>query len=305
MSDSAETNKRLIGVEISSKSLHIVCLDSENKIIEFETYTFSDEGEIISQVVEYTQSFISRNGKCEKIGVAVSGLIDRKTNRVRLSNRNPHHVDLDLAGELKKSLNIEVVLENDANAAAFGEFKLGAGLGSENMFFATLGDGVGGAIILGGKLWRGASGYAGEFGFTAIDTEGTRLENVASEAGIIRRINNRLVQDQSSSLGSIENITIADVVREANSGDEFAQMMLQRTGNFVGIATANVINFLNIERIVFGGTVMLAENHVLNSIIESAKNLSFEPCFETTKIFTSELGDKAAAIGVALLASAE
>ncbi len=305
MSDSAETNNRLIGVEISSKSLHLVCLNSENKIIEFETHTFVDVNEIIPQVVEHTQSFISRNGKFEKIGVAVSGLIDQKTNRIRLSNRNPQHAELDLAVELKKSLKIEVILENDANAAAFGEFKLGAGRGSENLFFATLGDGVGGAIILDGKLWRGASGYAGEFGFTSIDTEGTRLEDVASEVGIIRRINNRLVQDQSSSLGSIENINIVDVVREANSGDEFAQMMLQRTGNFVGIATANVINFLNIERIVFGGTVMLAENHVLNSIIESAKNLSFEPCFETTCILTSELGEKAAAIGVALLAQSK
>jgi glucokinase len=303
MSESNQTNQARIGIEISSKSVNMVCLDSRSEILDFQTADFSLERDIIPQVVDFTRLFINKHGTFEKIGVAVSGLIDQKTNRVRLSMRNPQHVETDLAGEIEKALGVGVVLENDANAAAFGEFRLGAGRGSKNMFFATLGEGVGGAVIFDGILWHGVSGFAGEIGFTVIDSEGTRLEDVASDAGIISRIKNRLIQDHSSSLGTLDEITIADVVNESNNGDEFAQMMLQRTGNFVGIATANVINFLNIERIIFGGSVMVAENFVLDAIIESARRHSFEPCFENTNILASELKEKSAAIGAALLST--
>jgi glucokinase len=301
MSDFNQTNLASIGIEISAKSIQMVCLDPQLDILDFKSSDFSLEREILPQVIDFTRLFINKHGSFERIGVAVSGLIDQKTNRVRLSMRNPQHVETDLAGEIKNALGIVVVLENDANAAAFGEFKLGSGRGSQNMFFAMLGEGVGGAVILDGKLWRGISGFAGEIGFAVIDSEGTRLEDVASDAGIIRRIRNRLSQDHSSSLGILDEITIEDVVSESNNGDEFAQMMLERTGKFVGMATANVINFLNIERIVFGGSVMKAENFVLDSIIESARSLSFEPCFENTNIFASELQEKSAAIGAALL----
>ena len=78
------------------------------------------------------------------------------------------------------------MVENDANAAAYGEFLLGAGRGSRNMFYATIGTGVGGAIIFDGKIWRGASGFAGEFGHIAIDSEGLKLEDVASIRNIVR-----------------------------------------------------------------------------------------------------------------------
>jgi glucokinase len=303
MIDSQQTAKKLIGLEISGNRLHAICVDSKGEIFEFETFSFEENSESISNIVEIIREFAKKHGSFETIGLAVSGLIDRKLNRVRLSNRNPQHESTDLAVEIQKSLNVSVILENDANAAAFGEFKIGAGRNCSNLFYATLGDGVGGAILFNGEIWRGASGFAGEIGYTTIDTEGTRLEDVASETGIIRRVKKRLVQDQSSSLGDLDEITIADVVREASNGDEFAQMMLERTGSFVGIATANVINFLNVERIVFGGTVMSAENFVLDSIVSSAKNLSFEPCFETTTILTGELGEKAAAIGAALLSA--
>jgi glucokinase len=303
MTESQPQAKKLIGVEISRNFLHAVCIGLNGEIFEFKTFSFDESIELIPQIIGFIGSFVKKYGEVITIGVAISGLIDRKTNRVRLSPRNPQHESTDLATEIEQALNLSVVLENDANAAAFGEFKLGAGRGCSNLFYATLGDGVGGAIIFDGEMWRGVSGFAGEIGFTVIDTEGTRLEDVASEAGIIRRIKNRLEQDHSSSLGSFDEITISDVVREATDGDEFAQMMLERTGSFVGIATANVINFLNVERIVFGGNVLNAESFVLDSIVSSAKNLSFEPCFETTTILTGELGDKATAIGVALLSA--
>jgi glucokinase len=301
MIETVGQTKKLLGVEVSSTKLHAVCLDKQTNSGDYDSQELNPESEVLPQLIEFIKEQQNKFGEFTKIGIAVSGLIDRKTNRVVLSMRNPEHTEVDLAGEVKKATGLEVILENDANSAAYGEFMLGAGKGSRDIFYVTLGKGVGGAIILDGKLWRGNSGFAGEFGHFAIDSEGTKLEDVASEAGIVRRVKNRLQQDHTSSLGSFDEFGVSDLVNEANNGDDFAAMMLERTGKFVGIGIASVINLLNIERIVIGGEVMQAEGLVLNPIIESAKNLSFEPCFSATEIVTDQLGDKAASIGAALL----
>jgi glucokinase len=301
MIETVGQTKKLLGIEVSSSKLHAVCLDKQTNSGDYDSQELNKESEVLPQLIEFIKEQQNKFGKFTKIGIAVSGLIDRKTNRVVLSMRNPEHTEIDLADEVKKATGLEVVLENDANSAAYGEFMLGAGKGSRDMFYVTLGKGVGGAIILDGKLWRGNSGFAGEFGHFAIDTEGTKLEDVASEAGIVERVKKRLQQDHTSSLGSFDEFGVSDLVNEANNGDDFAAMMLERTGKFVGIGIASVINLLNIEKIVIGGEVMQAKGLVLNPIIESAKNLSFEPCFSATEIVTDQLGDKSASIGVALL----
>ncbi len=301
MIETAGQTKKLLGVEVSSTKLHAVCLDKQTNSGDYDSQELNQESEILSQLIEFIKEQQNKFGEFTKIGIAVSGLINRKTNRVVLSMRNPEHTEIDLADEVKKATGLEVILENDANSAAYGEFMLGAGKESRDMFYVTLGKGVGGAIILDGKLWRGNSGFAGEFGHFTIDTEGTKLEDVASEAGIVSRVKKRLQQDHTSSLGSFDEFGVSDVVNEANNGDDFAAMMLERTGKFVGIGIASVINLLNIEKIVIGGEVMQAEGLVLNPIIESAKNLSFEPCFSATEIVTDQLGDKSASIGAALL----
>jgi glucokinase len=301
MSESVEQTNKLLGVEVSSTKLHAVCLDKQTNTGDYDSQELNREAEVLPQLIEFIKEQQTKFGNLSKVGIAVSGLIDRKTNRVALSMRNPEHAEIDLAAEVKNATGLDVVLENDANSAAYGEFMLGAGKGSRDIFYATLGEGVGGAIIFDGKLWRGNTGFAGEFGHIVIDAEGTKLEEIASEAGIIRRVNNRLQQDYTSSLKNFDKLSVSDLVNEANNGDDFAAMMLERTGNFVGIGIASVINLLNIEKIVIGGGVMQAEGLILNPIIESAKKLSFEPCFAATEIVTDELGDKAASIGAALL----
>jgi glucokinase len=92
------------------------------------------------------------------------------------------------------------------------------------------------------------------------------------------------------------------VAREANNGDDFSIMMLERTGKALGTAVASVINLLSIERIVLGGVIMQAGDHILKPIIEEARQRSFQPCFEATTIVAAELGADGVAIGAALLA---
>jgi glucokinase len=204
-------------------------------------------------------------------------------------------------------------LENDANAAAYGEYKVGAGRDARDLFYILIGDSVGGALILNGKLWTGTAGCAGEIGHMTINPDGIQcacgnvgcLETVASAPNIVRRARERLNRDSTSSLSRLattEDFTAADLAHEATNGDDFSVMMIERTGRFIGIAVAGIINLLSLERIVLGGAVMDAGKLILEPIIKEAGKRSFQPCFESTRIIAGELGANAIAIGAALLA---
>lgn len=301
MVDSANLADRRVGIEISGTTLHAVVISGDDRIMASRTTEIGQTENTVPELIALVSSLTSEVGKFERFGIAVPGLVDRKTGRVEYSANIPRHSDFDLVGELKKATGLEVLIENDANAAAYGEFKLGAGRGSRDMFYATLGEGVGGAFIFDGEIWHGASGFAGEFGYVPINSEGTRLEEVASAANIIRRTRSRFHQDSTSSLNKLteESIKLSDIIAAAEKDDDFAQMMLERTGNYVGTGVASVINLLNIEKIVVGGEIMQAKNLVLNAIIERARELSFVPSFESTLIVAGELGENAAAAGAA------
>ena len=206
--------------------------------------------DIAPQLVKFISLLQTKFGDFLRIGITVPGLVDRETKRVTFSSQNPEHENIDFLGELEKVVKMDIYVENDANAAAYGEYLFGAGRGSQNLFYVTLGSGIGGAFIIDGKLWRGASGFAGEFGYIAVNSDGMRLEEVASSANIIRRTKTRFHQDPTSSLNEMgeESITIADVVREANNGDDFARLMLERTGTYVGMAIAGVINLFKYRK---------------------------------------------------------
>lgn len=299
-------NEKIIGVEISESGINAVSVNEKGEILDKFLAALEKDEDIAPQLVKFINSLQSRFGDFDRIGITVPGLVDRETKRVTFSSQFPEHENVDFLGELEKVIKLKIYVENDANAAAYGEYLFGAGRGSENLFYVTLGKGIGGAFILNGKLWRGASGFAGEFGYIAVNSDGMRLEEVASSANIIRRTKMRFHQDPTSSLNEIgeESITIADVVREANNGDDFARLMLERTGTYVGMAIADVINLLNIEKIVVGGEIMQAGNLVLEGIKNRAREFSFSPNYNSTEIVQGKLGDQAAAIGVAMLAKA-
>ncbi len=304
MSDLHVETGRSVGIEVAKRVMTAVCVDANSQIIgqQISDVSFSEPSS--SQLISFISSLKSTFGPFECVGVAVPGLVDSGAKRIAFSTHIPEHSGVDLGGEVEAATGIQTYIENDANAAAYGEFRLGAGRESANMFYATLGLGVGGSLIFGGEIWRGTTGFAGEFGYVPIDSDGTRLEEVASTANIIRRTRNRFRQDSTSSLVDLDEnaITIADIVAAAEADDDFAKLMLQRTGAYVGTAIASVINLLNIERIVIGGEIIQAKSLVLDAVVERAKELAFGPSFASTTIMQGELGTVAAAVGVAILA---
>ena len=307
----AKSESNFIGIELSGARLRAATVNDEGVIGERREAQLHADG-LVGQVTQLV-SELRQEGQIEAVGIAIPGLVNRQTDRVLASRDLPGVVRDDLHAELMQATGLRFELENDANAAAYGEFKIGAGRGSRDLFYITIGEGIGGAIILGGKLWTGASGLAGEVGHITIDTEGAEcecgntgcLETVASAPNIVRRANERLNRDSTSSLSKLamnKDFTADDMAREAMEGDDFSLMMIERTGKYIGTGVASVINLLNIERIVLGGGVMQAGDLILNPIVQEAKRRAFQPSFEATQIVLAALGEDAATIGAAMLA---
>lgn len=310
---SPQSKPNYIGVDLSGTTLRAALVNPDGQILERREAALDRES-LVGQIAGIVAELRDVAPDIASIGVGVPGLVNPQTDRVVVSPDLPSVVRGDIHTELMRVIGLRVELENDANSAAYGEYKAGAGRGARDMFYVTIGAGIGGAIILDGKLWLGATGFAGEFGHITIDAEnGVEcvcgnigcLETVASAPNIVRRANERLYRDNTSSLSRLamsKDFTAADIAREAKNGDDFSLLMIERTGKYIGAAVASVINLLNIERIVLGGGVMEAGELILNPIIREAGRRAFQPCFEATQIVAAALGTDAVSIGAAMLA---
>ena len=308
----SQSSTNFIGVDVSGAILNAAVVTADGRVIERREAAL-EHNAVAAQVARMVVELRDAAQNVAALGLGIPGLVNRQTDRVVFSSDLPSVVRSNLQAELMRATGLRVELENDANAAAYGEYKVGAGRGCRDMFYVTIGQGVGGAIILDGKVWLGASGFAGEFGHITINSEGIQcmcgnmgcLETVASAPNIVRRTHERLYRDGTSSLSRLamnKEFTAADIAREAKNGDDFALLMIERTGKYIGAAIASVINLLNIERIVLGGGVMEAGELILDPIIREAGRRSFQPCFEATQIIAATLGSDAVCIGAALMA---
>src|SRR6266850_5865088 len=297
MPNNSESN--FAGIEVASTPIRGVVICAAGDVIAQRDKTYQPEN-LIGEIAQLVTG-LREAGPIKAVGVGIPGLVNRETDRVLISTGLPSAARDDIHSELMKATGLRFELENDANAAAYGEYKAGAGRDARDIFYIGIGDAIGGAIILDGKLWTGASGCAGEIGHITIDTDGAAcvcgntgcLETVASGPNLVRRARERLNRDSTSSLSKLamnKDFTAGDMAREAMEGDDFASMMIERTGKYIGTGVASVINLLNIERIVLGGGVMQAGDLILKPIIEEARKRAFQPCFEATQILAGALG---------------
>ena len=272
----------------------------------------------VDQLIEITNSLKSSSeadGKVVGVGIGWAGLVDQRAQRIEVT---PNLVDLsrfDLLLELKQATGLEVIFDNDANVAAYGEWRRGAARGVDDVFYITVGTGIGSGLILGGQLQRGSRGFAGEFGHYKLDLQGLEcacggtgcLETLASGPNIVRRVRERLFSDPAFSISRLASdmegtLTAERVVQAAMEDDELAQSVLSETGRFLGLAVASIINLLNVEVVVVGGGVMAAGELILGPIREEVRNSAIAPAFACCRIVAAELGQDAGIIGAALLA---
>lgn len=245
------------------------------------------------------------------VGIGVAGLVDGRLGIVRESPNFPQWHDVPLARELSAMWPGRVIaLDNDANAAGIAEAEFGQARGSASFLFFTLGTGVGGAVVLDGALWRGASGFAGELGHINVVPDGRRcgcgargcLEQYASLNGL-----SHAVREYSLELDDAETLAESPRLPEelaalARAGNRAALECFQQVGYYLGLAVGSLLNVLNVERVVLGGGV--AENLALfqHTLAETVAQHTFPPIFSAVSIHKSDLGPDAGIIGAAALA---
>jgi glucokinase len=277
----------------------------------------SDARTFVSQLIDVIKTLGSneQGGHAAAAGIGWAGLVNQRAQRIEA---NPNLVDVssyDLHAELERATGLPIVIDNDANVAAYGEWRSGAARGSNDVFYVTMGTGIGAALILGGQLQRGSRGFAGEFGHFKVDRDGLEcgcggtgcLETVASGPNIVRRVREQLFSDPSFSVSQLARdmegtLTAERVVRAAKENDDLAASVLKETGRMLGTAVASIINLLNVEVVVLGGGLMASGDLILESIREATQQATVLQAFQCVRIVPAELGQDAGIIGAAFLA---
>ena len=264
-------------------------------------------GTMAEAVRELREWAASNKMKVKSIGIGSAGLVNGGT--VRNSPNLPGWqgaVPLErlLKMELGR-LNIPLLIDNDANCFVLAEAFCGAAKGFQYVVGLTMGTGVGGGIVVGGKLYRGATGGAGELGHTSIKYDGPRclcgnrgcLEAIVGANAIIARYGalNSKFKIQNS------KFTVADISARARKGEPAATKTLAQTGTLLGVGLANYVNIFNPQAIVIGGGVAQAGKYILDPAIKEMKQRAMPFNVLKVKVKAAKLGPWAGAIGAALL----
>jgi glucokinase len=271
--------------------------------------------EIVRELINAAHAFQptapEEGGGISAVSVVVPGTVNVAEGVVVKAPNVPCLDGFRLAAALESELEWPVILENDANAAAIGELWQGAGQGYRTLICVTLGTGVGGGIILDGKLWRGVDGSAGEIGHIGVDpfagvpcTCGSRgcLEVYASATAIVRMTREARPRYPNSMLHNTEDLTSEKIYQAGREGDELAIEVFRRMGVYLGIGLASLINVLNPEIVVIGGGLSngwdLFGKHMHQQVLERA----FPIPARRVKIVRAQCGDDAGLLGAARLA---
>ena len=297
-----------LGLDIGGTSIKAGLVDKTGKILESRrAHTVIDDlNAFLFNLTELIREF-QKSAAIDAIGIGVPGLRGAKTHIIETSPNIPCLKHVNLEQMVADQVQVHCVSENDANAAAYAESVCGAGIGLQQMAHLTLGTGLGSGFVLNGKLFTGASGYGGEFGHTVLRAKpfgkdegrlcgcGNRgcLETFVSATGIVTTAREH---------GMSGPLTSETIYEAAINGDATALDVFKETGEYLGIAFANMINLLNLEMIIVGGGVMASGELLLDIARETARDYAFPSSFQDCQILKSKLWPDAGVIGAAMLA---
>jgi glucokinase len=220
------------------------------------------------------------------IGIGVPGIIDMQTGMVRASPNLPDWVDYPARAAIEQRLKTVVILENDANVAALGEKWLGAAKNFSDMAMLTLGTGVGGGLVMGGAIWRGTNGMAGELGHTTVEPDGQLcgcgnrgcLEQYASATAVVRMARETIARDNECLLAQTANsdpeFSAKSIYNLAIQGDADSRRIFRYAGRCLGIVLSSVVNTLNLPIYVIGGGMSSAWDAFSPAIFEELRRRS-------------------------------
>lgn len=310
----------ILGVDLGGTLIRAgLFADSGNLLIKQEMLTKVDEGPdaVIARIAGLVrhvcgQAGISMDeGKIRGLGIGSPGPLNPHTGVILSPPNLPGWDCIPLKERLQQDLGLPVYLNNDANAAVLAEYLYGSGKGVRNLVYMTISTGIGGGIILDGRLLLGEDGNAGEIGHMILQPEGPLcgcgsrgcLEALASGTGIVNRTRERLKAepDRATRLREKETLTAKEVIAAAQAGDPLAADIVKETQVFLGLGIANVINLFNPKKIVFGGGVSKAGEYLLKPAIEIARNHALKGIASSVEFGVTALGEDVGLYGAAAL----
>lgn len=309
-------NEIVLATDLGGTNLRMAAVKRDGSILyrtKRETPRAERADEIVSAMVEAAHECCQNVGKAIAIGVAVPSGIDYANGLIIKAPNVPCLDGFRISAALSNELGLPVALENDANAAALGEQTFGAAKGYQSAIAVTLGTGVGGGIIIDGKILRGIDGMAGEIGHLCVEPFGVScncggrgcVEQYASATAILRQARELENLYPKSVLHNKLRLTSADIYDAGINGDELALEVFRRAGFYLGIALSGLINCLNPEVITIGGGAAGGWDLFIKHVSDQVKTRSYRVSAERAKIVKALCGDDAGILGVAKLAFEE
>jgi glucokinase len=309
----------IIGLDIGGTTVKIGFIDGGGEIIEKWEIPTDRANQGKSIVQDITDSIMNKLMQLQLdkqqfigIGAGAPGFINATTGFV-YEAVNVGWKNFDLAGLLQKNFGLPIFVSNDANVAVLGENWKGAGGQAKNILAVTIGTGVGGGVIAGGKLIEGVNGTAGEIGHITVERNGSAcncgrngcLETVASATGIVRQAMESIRQHPQSALAKYyeeqADLTTKDIFRLAGNGDKQCKEILEYTFDMLGLAVANMGLVINPSKILIGGGVSAAGEPMLQMIDSAFQKYALPRVYDVCDMGLARLGNDAGIIGAAFL----
>lgn len=310
--------KLVIGLDLGGTSMAAGLVDRQLDVtgrIEEETPTEKQETLLTNILAIIDRLRMSAGVPVAAIGCGIPSMIDRRRGRAVMSVNIPLK-DFDFVDYIREKTGLPVFIDNDANVAALAEVRGGAAKGASEAILITIGTGIGGGIITGGRVYRGATGSAAELGHMVIEANGPRcqgacpnygcFETMASGTALARYAAELALKHPDSGLGqaytSGKALDGALVTEHARAGDGPARMALEKIGYYVGVGMTSLVNIFNPEVFIIGGGIMQAGDLILDPAIKVLAERGLRPNRDVVRVVTAAYGPDAGMVGAACLA---
>ncbi|MEE9187322.1 MAG: ROK family protein [Bacteroidota bacterium] len=320
MSPSGKNADDVIAIDLGGTTVKAGVVNADGKILhQVKVPTKAEEGPLAvrRQILQSVDQLFHRYPRetIAAIGIGAPGMVSLDGERVQCPPNFSDWHDYRLKEEIQSAVGIPVEVENDANAAAIGEARFGAGRGHKNLIFVIWGTGVGGGIIVDDQIYRGAHGGAGEIGHTTIDYQGPQcncgnkgcIEAFIGQRYLSDRTRERLEQHPNSKIvelvgGDLSRLEPVILSQAMDLGDKLAQEILVEAGSLLGIALASVMNILDIRFAIIGGGISATGDIVFEEVRKSIGERAMGPIRSSFQVVRAELGNDAGLLGAASFA---
>jgi N-acetylglucosamine repressor len=309
----------VLGVDIGGDNIRVILIDITGNIIASitsKTDVTKDGKKLLNEVSNMINKFIVDSkvpeSKIAGIGLSISGVIDPDSGKsIFCPNINGLN-DFPLKAFLEEKTKLSVFVDESVRCMALAEKHYGIAKDYDNFIFVSLGKGIGIGIYANGKIYRGSTGLSGELGHITVSENGPIcncgnrgcLEAIASGPGILKRakegIENGIVTSIMSAINNdLSSLTVEIIAREAEKGDKYAYSLINRTGEYIGIAIAAALNLFGPELVVLGGGIANSGDIMIDAIKRTVQMRALGVITKKVKILKSLLGDNIAALGAA------